>query len=149
MKLFLQFNTSFIFVYKISHIKFRVPIIQFLHNDWSISDHALYNLLNELRKREKMNGPSSILSFLFATSLKHSMLQKYKCFIVYQMTLNYIKIAFLVWKRRDFVIFSHSYNQSRCVTFLNLFKPLVVYLFYCMALSHSQTRHHLRSKLQS
>ena len=43
-----------------------------------MSTHVLLNLLNELRKRDKMRGLPSIYSFL-ATSLIKSIIQKHKC----------------------------------------------------------------------
>ena len=43
-----------------------------------MSARVLLNLLNELRKSDKMRGLSSILS-LFATSLINSMIQEHEC----------------------------------------------------------------------
>ena len=43
-----------------------------------MSAHVLLNLLNELRKRDKMLGLLSILS-LFATSLINSIIQEHEC----------------------------------------------------------------------
>ena len=43
-----------------------------------MSVHVLLNLLNELRKRDKMPGLPSILS-LFATSLINSIIQEHEC----------------------------------------------------------------------
>ena len=43
-----------------------------------MSAHVLLNLLNELRKRDKMRGLTSILS-LFATSLINSIIQECEC----------------------------------------------------------------------
>ena len=43
-----------------------------------MSAHVLLNLLNELRKRDKMRGLPSILS-LFATSLINSIIQGHEC----------------------------------------------------------------------
>ena len=40
--------------------------------------HVLLNLLNKLRKRDKMRGLLSILS-LFATSLINSIIQEHEC----------------------------------------------------------------------
>ena len=54
--------------------------------------NALLNLLNELRKRDKVRGLPSTLS-RFATSLINSIIQDHEC---YHMTLKYLKIAFLV-----------------------------------------------------
>ena len=43
-----------------------------------MSAHVLLNLLNELRKRDKMRVLPSILSF-FATSLVNSIIQEHAC----------------------------------------------------------------------
>ena len=43
-----------------------------------MSAHVLMNLFNELRKRDKMRGLPSILSF-FATSLINSIIQEHEC----------------------------------------------------------------------
>ena len=43
-----------------------------------MSAHVLLNLLNELRKRDKMRGLLSILS-LFATSLINSIIKVHEC----------------------------------------------------------------------
>ena len=43
-----------------------------------MSVQVLLNLLNELRKRDKMHGLQSILLF-FATSLINSIIQEYEC----------------------------------------------------------------------
>ena len=42
-----------------------------------MSAHVLFNLLNKLRKRDKMRGLLSILSF--ATSLINSKMQEQEC----------------------------------------------------------------------
>ena len=41
--------------------------------------HVLLNLLNKLRKKDKMRGLPSILSFFFATSLINSIKQEHEC----------------------------------------------------------------------
>ena len=43
-----------------------------------MSAHVLLNLLNELRKRDKMRGLPSILS-IFATSLINSIIHWHEC----------------------------------------------------------------------
>ena len=42
-----------------------------------MSAHVLLNLLNELRKRDKMRGLPSILSLFFATSVINSIIQEH------------------------------------------------------------------------
>ena len=43
-----------------------------------MSDHVLLNLLNKLRKRNKMRGLPSTLS-LFRNEFKKSIIQEYEC----------------------------------------------------------------------
>ena len=43
-----------------------------------MSAHVLLNLLNKLRKRDKMRGLKSILS-LFGNELNKSIIQKHEC----------------------------------------------------------------------
>ena len=43
-----------------------------------MTSHVLLNLLNDLRKRDKIRGLLNILSF-FATSLINSMIKVHKC----------------------------------------------------------------------
>ena len=47
-----------------------------------MSAHVLLNLLNELRKRDKLQRLPSILS-LFATRLINSIIQEHKCKILF------------------------------------------------------------------
>ena len=58
-----------------------------------MSAPALFNLLNELRKRDKMRGLSSILS-LFATSLINSIIYELEFFLSHAIKL--LKIAVFV-----------------------------------------------------
>ena len=44
-----------------------------------MSTHVLLNLLNELRKRDKMRGLLGILSLFFAKSLINSIIQGHEC----------------------------------------------------------------------
>ena len=44
-----------------------------------MSAHILLNSLNELWKRDKMRGLSSILSLFYGTSLINSILQEHEC----------------------------------------------------------------------
>ena len=48
-----------------------------------MSAHVLLNLLNELRKKDKMRGLPSILSHFFATSLINSIIQEHECEILF------------------------------------------------------------------
>ena len=47
-----------------------------------MSVHVLLNLINKLRKRDKLQGLSSIL-YLFATSLINSIIQEHKSCILF------------------------------------------------------------------
>ena len=44
-----------------------------------MSAQVLLNLLNELGKKDKMQGLLSILSLFFATSLINSIIQEHEC----------------------------------------------------------------------
>ena len=86
---------------------------------------VLFNLLNKLRKRDKMGGLPSILSLF---------LQEFNKFIntgapmldsFYHMTLR------LPWLKKVIIL---SLCTQHCYE-LNICKP-----FYCMALFHSQTQ---------
>ena len=50
-----------------------------------MSAHVLLNLLNELEKKDKMRGLSSIFFFFFffATSLIDSIIQEHECKIIF------------------------------------------------------------------
>ena len=60
-----------------------------------MSAHVLLNLLNELGKRDKMRGLSSILS-LFHELNKFNNTRAQMLDYIYHMTLKHLKIAFLV-----------------------------------------------------
>ena len=60
-----------------------------------MNSHVLLNLLNQLRKRDKMRGLPSILS-LFRNELnKFSNTRAWMLDSKYHMTLNYFEISFL------------------------------------------------------
>ena len=63
---------------------------------------------------------------------------------IHHMTLKLLKIAFFAVKKSRFC--HHLRNVIMDVITL-VCKPLVVYLFYCMTLYHSQRRRHLIKKL--
>ena len=61
---------------------------------------------------------------------------------IYHMT-NSLKSDF--WRKNVIIL---SLCTQRCYgRFLQIYKPLVVYRFYCMALFHSQTRRHMINKV--
>ena len=79
-----------------------------------MSAHVLLNLLNELRKSDKMRG-LSILS-LFRKSLIKSIIQKQEC----HMTLKLLNNQVLHEKFMILPSFSQRYNGIHYITFPNL-----------------------------
>ena len=61
-----------------------------------MSAHVLLNLLNELGKRDKMRGLPSILSLFRNEFNKFNNTRARMLDSIYHMTLEYLKIAFLV-----------------------------------------------------
>ena len=59
-----------------------------------MSAHVLLNLLNELRKRDKMQGLSSILSLFYNKFNKFNNTRARMLDFIYHMTLNYFQIIF-------------------------------------------------------
>ena len=64
--------------------------------------HVLLNLLNELVKRDKMRGLSSILSLFRNEFNKFDKTRARMLFSIYHMTFNF-EISFLPLKRYNFV----------------------------------------------
>ena len=62
-----------------SNLEKKVLLSICLHRGSYMSAHVLLNLLNKLRKRDKMQGLLIILSFFFATSLINSKMQEHEC----------------------------------------------------------------------
>ena len=93
--------------------------VDVIHRGSYISAHVLLNLLNELRKRDKMRGLPSILS-LFPTSLSNSIIQEHECKILfYHRTSKFDKIA-LGRKNVYILSITQRYNGRHFVTLLNL-----------------------------
>ena len=97
-----------------------------------MSAHVLWNLLNELGKKDKMRGLPSILSLFRNEFNKFNYTRARMLDSIYHMTLSH-------FCRKNVIILSLC--TQRCYVPL-IYKPQVVYRFYCMALLHSQTRHH-------
>ena len=93
-----------------------------------MSAHVLLILLNELGKRDKMRGLPSIFSLFRNEFNKFNNTRARMLDSIYHMTLS-ITIKILSFTQR-------CYGRQ-------IYKPLVVYRFYCMALFHSQTRRHM------
>ena len=75
-----------------------------------MSAHVLLNLLNELRKRDKMRGLPSILS-LFATSLINSIVQEHECFKFYLSYDIEITLKSHFWRKNIIIL---SICTQRC-----------------------------------
>ena len=104
---------------------------------------VLLNLLNELRKRDKMRGLPSILSLFCNEFNKFNNTGAGMLDSIYHMTLILLKNC-IFWCENVKILpfFTQRYDGSHYVMLVNLY-PLVVYRFYCMALYHSQTRYHV------
>ena len=88
----------------------------YTYRGFYISAHVLLNLLNELRKRDKMRGLSSILSvfhkeFNIFNNTGALMLDS-----INHMTLKLLKLAFKNEKASIFVPFYQRYNGRHYVT---------------------------------
>ena len=68
-----------------------------------MSAHVLLNLLNELGKRDKMQGLPSILYIFFATSLINSIKQEHECRFYYEIKIL-LRSHSCRKKRFDFII---------------------------------------------
>ena len=101
-----------------------------------MSAHVLLNLLNELGKRDKMRGLPSILSLFRNKFNKFNNTRARMLDCIYHMT-NTLKSEF--WRKNVIIL---SLCTQRCYG-RQIYKPLVVYRFYCMALFHSQTERHM------
>ena len=85
-----------------------------------MSDHVLFNLLNELRKIDKKRVLPSIL-LLFPNEFdKFNKTGARILDSFYHMTLKLLKISFLAWERQDFAIFLQHYNERHYFRLLNL-----------------------------
>ena len=81
-----------------------------------MSAHALLNLLNELRKRDKRRGLPTISSLFRNEFNKFNNTGARMLDSIYHMTLKLLKIAFWASKRQDFATFTQRHN----VRFRNL-----------------------------
>ena len=108
-----------------------------------MSVHVLLNLLNELRKSDKMRGLSNILSLFRTEFNKFNNTRAWMLDYIYHMTLKLLKITFLAWKCQYFAIFYATllWTSLRIVT--KSVNHYVFYPFYCMTLYHSQTWRHV------
>ena len=103
-----------------------------------MSANVLLNLLNELRKRDKVRGLSSILSLFRNEFNKFNNTRTRMLDFIYHLK-NTLKSHF--WRKNVIIL---SLCTQRCHGRHNVSrKSKVVYRFYCMALIHSQTRRHM------
>ena len=113
-----------------------------LHGGYYTSTRVLLHLLNELGERDKMRGLPSILSHFLNEFNKFNKTGARLLNYIYQMTKSYFKSHF--WRTNAKIL---SYKRRSILWALRnvfkIFKPLVVYRFYSMALYHSKTRRHL------
>ena len=70
-----------------------------------MSAHVLLNLLNELRKIDKIRGLPSILSLFRNEFNKFNNTGAQMLDSIYHMTLNLLKIPVLAYKCQEFAIF--------------------------------------------
>ena len=111
-----------------------------------ICAHVLLNLLNELGKVIKMRGKRGLPSIL---SLFRNEFNQFNNTSARMLdSIDHITLKLL--KSRIFGVkasrFCHLFQSviTDVITLLYLIcKPLVVYLFHCMALYHSQARRHV------
>ena len=73
-----------------------LSVFEGLNRGSYMSAHVLLNLLNELGKRDKMRGLPSILSLFRNEFNKFNNTRVRMLDSIYHMTLEYLKIAFLV-----------------------------------------------------
>ena len=99
------------------------------------------NLLNSLPKRDKMIGKPRILSLFRSKFNKFNNTGAPMLDSIYHMTLK------LFWNHIFGVKtlgFCHMQDIKSVISYFpKICKPLVFYWFYCMALFHSQMRHHM------
>ena len=107
-----------------------------------MSAHVLLNLLNELGKRDKMRGLTSILSLFRNEFNKFNKTRARMLDSIYHMALRLLRNLNSAVERYAFVIMYATLLWTSLRVPL-IHKPLVVYRFYCMVLFHSQTQRHM------
>ena len=118
------------------------------------------NLLNELGQRDKMRGLLSILT-LYCNEFDKFKSTHARFYLSYDISrlvwylivsipdpccLIKIALKFHFCHKNVFsnvIIYAKQRCYGRHYVSLKIYKPLVVYRFYCTALFHSQTRHHI------
>ena len=85
-----------------------------------MSAHVLLNLLNKLRKRNKMQGLQRILSLLRTEFNKFSNTRAQMLDSIYYRTLKSLINCIFGMKTKILPSFAQCYNLHHCLTLLNL-----------------------------
>ena len=96
--------------------------------------HVIFNLLNELMKRDKMRGMPSILSLFCNESNKSNNKGVQMLDSIYHMPLKVLKTRIFDVKTSIFYHLLHNVIMDVITLRYEICKPLVVDQFYCMAL---------------
>ena len=108
-----------------------------------MSAPVLLNLLNELRKSDKMRGLPSILSLFHNKFNKFNNTGARMLDSIYHMTFKLLKNHFFGMTTSRFCHLLRNVIMDVIMLHYEICKPLVVYRFYCMSLFHSQMRCHV------
>ena len=114
-----------------------------------MSTHVLLNLSNELGKSNKLRGLPKNVRLAELLSLFCNEFDKFNntgaqmLDSIYNMTLKLFSNHTFGVKASRFCNLLRDIIMDVITLCFKICKPLVVYQFYCMALYHSQTRHHV------
>ena len=95
-----------------------------------MSAHVLLNLLNELRKRDKMRGFPSILALFCNKSNKFNYTGVRILDYIYHMTSKSLKHC-IFWRENNKILssFTQRYNGRHYVTLLNLYIDFIAWRY--------------------
>ena len=105
--------------------------------------YVLSNLLNELKKSDKMRGLPSILSLILNSFNKFNNTGARMLYYIYHTTIKLTKKYIFGLKTSTFCHLLRNIITDANTLPYYICKPLVVYQFYYMTLYHSQTRRHV------
>ena len=110
-----------------------------------MSAHVLLTLLNELSKRDKLQGLPSVLSLFHTEFNKFNNTGARMLDSIYHITVKILNNYMFGVKTSKLSLTLHVLRNvvMDVITFPEICKPLVVYQFYCMTLYQSQTRRHV------
>ena len=108
-----------------------------------MSVHVLLNLLNVLRKSDKMRGLPSMLSLFRNEFNKFNNTRAGMLDSIYHMTINLLKNHIFGVKTSRFCHLLRNIIMDVITSRYKICKPLVVYRFLYMVLYHSQMRRHV------